>query len=401
MVTARAPDSASTPSPDEPRLRVVFVGHVARLSGGEIALLRLLPALTAHIDLHVVLGEEGPIVERLEQLGIPVEVLPLSPRLRDVRKERVRAFGLDPLALARMPFYILRLRRRIRELDADIVHTNTLKAALYGGVAARLARVPALWHVRDRIADDYLPKSAVALVRTAARILPTAIVANSQSTLDVLPHRLNSRVLYNAIVVPDSVEQPKKRAALSPGRITVGVVGRLAPWKGQHVFLESFAAAFGGTTVRGRIIGSAMFGEEDYELRLRQQVHRLAIAEQIEFRGFREDVWSELAELDVLVHCSVTPEPFGQVVLEAMAAGVPVIAAQAGGPAELITHGVDGVLTPPGNVEQLAAALRRLHDDSELRAQLARAAKERSLEFTPERTAAQLIAVYRQIARRR
>ncbi|MBA3844054.1 MAG: glycosyltransferase family 4 protein [Actinobacteria bacterium] len=383
------------------KLRVVFVGHIARVSGGEVALSRLVPALMEHIELSVVLGEDGPIVERLRQFGVPVEVLPLAPRLRDIRKDSVRASGFDLRALAALPAYILRLRGRIRELDADIVHTNTLKAALYGGAAARLAGVPAVWHIRDRIADDYLPHGAVRLVRLAARILPSAVIANSQSTLDALPNLKRSRVLYNPIVVPDSVDQPADRPAVAGTELVIGIVGRLAPWKGQHVFLESFAEAFGGTAVRGRIIGSALFGEDDYAQALRDQAQRLAIAEQVEFRGFREDVWAELAELDVLVHCSITPEPFGQVVLEAMAGRVPVVAARAGGPAELITDGVDGLLTAPGDVGELAAALRGLAGDPKLRSALARAGKERSLEFTPERTAAQLLGVYRRIARRR
>lgn len=378
---------------------MIFVDHVARLSGGEIALLRLLPALAAHVDSHVVLGEDGPLVARLRELGIDTEVMPLAPRVRDVRKERVRPDRLDPAALARLPPYVFRLSRRFRALDADLVHTNSLKAALYAGAAARIARVPVVWHVRDRIASDYLPRSAVALVRTASRILPAAVVANSRATLETLPVHQRSRVLYNP-VVPDAVEEPPKRLPRVAGETTVGVVGRLAPWKGQHVFLSGFAEAFGGTSVRGRVIGSAMFGEDDYASSLARQAERLGISDQIEFRGFRDDIWAELRELDVLVHCSVSPEPFGQVVLEGMAAGVPVIATAGGGPAELITSGVDGILTTPGEVGGLAAALRRLHDDPDLRAKLARAAQQRSREFTPERTAQQLLAVYRTLVTR-
>ena len=73
-----------------------------------------------------------------------------------------------------------------------------------------------------------------------------------------------------------------------------------------------------------------------------------------EFRGFREDVWGELRDLDVLVHCSVMPEPFGQVVLEGMAAGVPVVASAAGGPAELVTSGVDGTARKPASAATFA-----------------------------------------------
>ena len=89
--------------------------------------------------------------------------------------------------------------------------------------------------------------------------------------------------------------------------------------------------------------------------------------DRVVFRGFREDVWAELSQIHLLVHCSLIPEPFGQVVVEGMAAGVPVIAADAGGPAEIITHNVDGILTAPGDVAALAAAMRRIRDDASLR----------------------------------
>ena len=383
----------------ERRLRVVVVDHVARLSGGEIALVRLLPALVPHVDVRVILGEDGPLVEQLRRRGIETEVLRLAPRLRDVRRETVRPTRLDPRALAYLPLSVLRLSRRLRALEADLVHTNSLKAAMYGGVAARLAGVPAIWHVRDRIASDYLPRAAVVLVRAASRLLPAAIVANSRTTLETLPALRGASVLYNP-VVPDAVEPLTPVERPKREETTIGIVGRLAPWKGQDVFLDAFAQAFGGTNVRARVIGSALFGEDAYAESLRRQAERLGIAGQVEFRGFREDVWAELRELDVLVHCSVWPEPFGQVVLEGMAAGVPVIAAAAGGPTELITDGVDGLLTRPGDPTELARAMRRLVDDPELRARLADAARERSREFTPERTAERLLAVYRQVVSR-
>src|SRR5213078_3067312 len=94
------------------------------------------------------------------------------------------------------------------------------------------------------------------------------------------------------------------------------------------------------------------------------------------------------------VHCSVVPEPFGQVVIEGMAAGVSVVAAGAGGPAEIVTSGVDGILTPPGDARELARVLRVLHDDPPLRARLAEAGRRRSRDFTPERSARGVASVY-------
>ncbi|HLX33007.1 MAG TPA: glycosyltransferase family 4 protein [Gaiellaceae bacterium] len=372
------------------RLRVVFLDHVARLSGGELALLALIRALGDQVDPYVILGEEGPLAERLRAQGVAVEVLPLEPRLRDLRRD-----GLRARALAALPTYVVRLARRLRELRPDLVHTNSLKSALYGGVAGRLAGVPVVWHVRDRISADYLPANAVRLVRLASRLLPSAVVANSHTTLATLPHARRGAVVYNPVEAPPAQTHDGRREP------TVGIVGRIAPWKGQHVFLEAFAEAFRDKPVRGRIVGAALFGEEEYERQLYAQAGALGVAGQIEFRGFREPIWDELAGLDVLVHSSTVPEPFGQAVLEGMAAGLPVIAANAGGPAELITSGVDGLLVAPGDAAALATALERLEADPELRARLGAAARERSRAFTPERTAVQLLEIYFALAGRR
>lgn len=386
-------------APDSERLRVVYLDHVARLSGAEIALSRLLPALRDDVDAHVILGEDGPLVQRLRDGGATVEVLAMDERLRDVRKDTVRPGIANVIALWRTLRYVWILRKRLRELQPHMVHTNSLKAAIYGGFAGRLAGIPVVWHVRDRIAPDYLPWPAVLAVRALAMLLPTAVITNSSATRETVRWARRSSVVYNP-VVPDIVEPVDVRRVSRTERNEgyVGVVGRLAEWKGQHVFLEAFAKAFADEPrTRARLIGSAMFGEEDYEARLRRQVEDLGIADRVEFRGFREDVTAELADLSILVHCSITPEPFGQVVIEGMVSGVPVIASAAGGPAEIINDGVDGLLTPPGDVDALAEALRRLAYDRELRFRLGDAAQESAKRFSPESAATRLMAVYQSV----
>lgn len=382
------PDMAGTR-----RLRVVFVDHVARLSGGELALLRLLPELSRHVDVHVVLGEDGPLVERLEAAGISIDVLPLAPPARDLPGSSVAPRAVGVGAAAASVRYVEELRRALRRLRPDLVHTNSLKAAVYGGVAARLAGIPAVWHVRDRIAPDYLPVPAVRLVRLLARVVPVGLIANSRTTLATLPTRRHSLVLYNPV-------QPPPSASAAERPLTVGMIGRLAPWKGQHVFLTAFAEAFGGTEVRAHIVGSALFGEDAYASSLVTKAADLGVSRQVEFRGFREDVWDELAQLDVLVHASVRPEPFGQVVLEGLAAGVPVVAADAGGPAEVITNEVDGLLVRPDDPSALAQTLRTVAADPELRARLGAAGRIRSKDFAIESTVERLLAFYDQVLSR-
>lgn len=373
--------------------RVVFVDHVARLSGGEIALLHLTSALRGFVEPHVILGAHGPLVERLQAHDVPVEVLPLGPRVPDLPRARVSPMRITPRLAASTIADVWRLRRRLRQLAPDIVHTNSLKAAIYGGLAGRLAGIPVVWHIRDRITEDYLPRPAVILVRVLARILPQVVIANSQTTLMTIHRRRKVFVVYNH-VVPESVQALSERIRSVSDVFTVGILGRIAPWKGQHVFLEAFAEAFRGQPARARVIGSPLFGEDDYAEALARQAEALGITGQVDFRGFREDVWTQLSELDVLVHCSTIPEPFGQVVLEGMAAGLPVVARNEGGPAELIRHDINGILVPSGDATALAAALRALADDPSLCATLGQAAQERSGDFSPQATVSHLMSIY-------
>lgn len=382
------------------RVRVVYLDHVARLSGAELALLRTLPPLLDRVEATVILAEDGPLADRLRHIGARVVVLPLAVDVRDLRRTDGGLGMLSPLTAFRFAAYVWSTARMLRRLKAEVVHTNSLKAALYGGLAGRLARVPVVWHVRDRIAPDYLPRPTVGLLRLACSLLPSAVVANSKATLATVARRRVVAAGATRSVVPDSVAPDFGLARRSETVFTVGVVGRLAEWKGQHVFLEAFAQVFGGGPARARVVGAAMFGEQAYEKRLREQAVSLGIGDQVEFRGFRTDVAAELIEMDVVVHCSVLPEPFGQVVIEAMAVGCAVIASTEGGPGEIVTDGVDGLLVRPRDPAALATALRRLAGDSELRARLGSAGRATARHYRPEQTAEGLMAVYREVLAR-
>lgn len=374
--------------------QVAYIGHTAELSGGELALARTLRALE-NVDAQVFLAEDGPLVDRLESVGATVEVLPMGERTRSLRKGSVSR-RLPLAAVADTVAYSVRLARRLRRLRPDIVHTNTLKAALYGGIAGRLAGVPVVWHVRDRIAPAYLPRSAVWLVRAASRVVPTMVVANSDATLATL-----GRGPRRSAVVPSPVEFPSIGEVTTRERedrpFTVGLVGRLAPWKGQDLFLRAFAAAFAGGEQRAVVVGSALFGEDEWAGSLPRLAGSLGIADQVEFTGFVDDVGSVYRGLDALVHASTIPEPFGQVVVEGMAAGLPVVAANAGGPAEIITNEVNGLLYPMGQASALAERLQALASSAALRRRLGDAGRQRAAVFEPCRVAAQMMTVYRSV----
>jgi glycosyltransferase involved in cell wall biosynthesis len=146
----------------------------------------------------------------------------------------------------------------------------------------------------------------------------------------------------------------------------VGLVGRISPWKGQHVFIEAAGQVRKRfPNARFQIVGSAMFGETEYERQVRDQVATLGLEECVEFTGFRSDVPELVAEFDVLVHASTTGEPFGQVIAEGMAAGKPVVATDGGAVPEIVQDGVTGLLVPMGQAAPMAEAILRLLENPE------------------------------------
>ena len=333
----------------------------------------------------------SPLAGRLRQAGVICEILPIDARVRDLRKDTVLSGRPRAGAALGTLAYTARLAWRLRALRPDLVHTNSLKSGIYGSLAARLAGIPVVWHLRDRISDDYLPPGAVRLLRALIGRLADAVIANSHATLATLgdgalrlPHR----------VIGDSVEvSPHARTGGAFGG-TFGMLGRIAPWKGQDLFLRAFAEAFPEGSERAVIVGTPMFGEQAYERHVRELAGQLGLGERVEFRGFREDVWRELAGFDVLVHASVTAEPFGQVVLEGMAAGLPVIAPDEGGPAELIRDRATGWLFRSRDRTSLATAMRRLAGDRAQREQLGARAQQAVDSYHPSVLARQYESVY-------
>jgi glycosyltransferase involved in cell wall biosynthesis len=253
-----------------------------------------------------------------------------------------------------------------------------------------------VWHQRELVADTRMPRAARRALRWLARTTPSVVVVNSDATARSLGRAGAAPPIF---VVPDCVDAtsaPATSTRAPDSTLTVGVIGRLAPQKGQREFLVAFATAFADDpSARARVVGAALFGEDDYAASLREVAADLGIAERVDFVGFVPDVDAELVRLDVLVVPSLVPEGFGLTVVEGMAAGLPVIAPDAGGPAEIITHDVDGILVAAGDPAALADALRRLGADPGTRRRLGDAARRRARDFTPARSAEQLTEALR------
>jgi glycosyltransferase involved in cell wall biosynthesis len=372
--------------------QVVYVDHVPFLSGAELALCALLAKLDrSRWEPTVILGAAGPLEERLRRDGVAVEVLPMPATLLG-RRPLQRAAFLNPLRDASGMAYVARLAGRLRG-RADLVHANSLRACILAGAAAALAGLPNIWQIHSVVAPPMIPPQAARILRFLAGRLPRQVIFNSlaaaacfdlpRDRVSVVPPGVDSRLFVPA-------DHP-------PRRLTrVGMIARLAPLKGQHVFVEA-AQRLADTHphLEFVIAGSALFGEEDYARSVRQQAVAGPHADRIRFLGFVEDVPGLMRDLDVVVHASTLPEAFGQVIVEAMLAGRPVVATAIGGPAEIIEDGVTGRLVPPADATALAAAIAELECDRVTAAAMATRARALALDrFDVGRTTRAIEAVY-------
>ncbi|MBD8078967.1 glycosyltransferase [Cellulosimicrobium arenosum] len=380
-------------------VRVLVLDHTARPSGAELALLRLCEALGPDVSVRCVLFADGPLVGRLRTLGVPTRVLPLDRRVGGASRTALARPALGHLrsafALVRFQRDLLRL---IRVTGPDVVHTTSLKADLLALLPAVLARRPLVWHIHDRIASDYLPRALVRLVRVAA-LVPAALVANSRATASTLGR---SAVVAYPGLAPGQV-RPGRRTPPS-GPPVVGLLGRISPTKGQLELVRAVPFVLRrhpGTTFR--MVGAPTFGEHEYEAVVRAEAERLGVAPSITWVGAVTDPSDELDRLAVLVHASPVPEPFGQVVVEGMARGVPVVATDAGGVPEIVGRGAQalGELVAPGDVRALGEAIVAVLDDPVGSAERAERARVTVAErFTARRTAQTVTAVWWDVTRR-
>lgn len=363
--------------------------------------MRLLGAVEgAEAQVHTILFADGPLRAALEAAGHAVEVVPLDEGLATTHRHDVGPVRSARQALAVLPF-VRRLGRRLRELDVDVVHTTSLKADLIGTPAAWLARRPLVWHVHDRISPDYLPRAVVVVLRTMARWIPRQVVVNSRATARTLPGVRRLSIAYPGVAPEQVLADPASRPA--PAGQTVGIIGRISPTKGQLEFVRAAAQVLDThPEARFRVVGAALFAEQDYEAQVRAEVDRLGIADRVTFTGFVANPVTELDAFAVCVHASGTPEPFGQVIVEAMVRGVPVVATRGGGVTEIVeppSGGPYGILVPPDDPDALARAITGVLDaPDEARARAAAAWEWGRTRFAVAETARVVTRAWRRAA---
>lgn len=343
--------------------KICFYSVATQLGGAERSLLEYLRYVKQETTEGIQLllpKNNGALLEEVRKLGIQPEVLamPSALLLGTRRKSLFSQIKVIPATFQ----YFFQLLRFLRKTQPDIIYTTGIKCHVFGALVGYFLEIPVLWHLRDEIRD--FTRNVLQIFYASDNV---SAVANSQATARSLSHEKMPAVVYNGIAAEDF---PRQRSTmlhdelkLSKNTKIVGIIGVLARWKGQVEFLQMAAQLANIDNLHFVVIGDQIYdtaGDKEYRESLYSLTKTLNLEKRVSFLGFRREVAPLLQSLDVLVHASIEPEPFGRVIIEAMATGTPITASRAGGPLEILRESVDGLFHTPGHSAGMAKNVRKL-----------------------------------------
>lgn len=252
-------------------------------------------------------------------------------------------------------------RRLAAEIvERDVVVAASQKAFLIACAARAIRRFPLVWWLHDILDADSFSRFAILISVRASRVFCTKVIATSPEARDAYAAR-GGRIEICDVVEPGvdlSVFTATRRVELD-GDVVL-LASRIASWKGQLTVIEALGLLKErGVRPQCLVAGAPLFGEDGYLLELKERTMRLGLSDQVAFLGHREDVAALMSRATVFVHVPTAPEPFGQVVVEAMASGLPVVASRAGALGRLVPPDA-GALVPPDDAEAVADALETI-----------------------------------------
>jgi glycosyltransferase involved in cell wall biosynthesis len=347
---------------------MLFVDQSGQPGGAELCLADIAEAFRN--DASVLLLSEGPFASMLQDRGIRTSILPMPTSLSGSGKQggKIGKPLVDALG------YLPKLRHQFD--SAELLYLNTAKALVLGMAAGFGKKIPTVFHLHDFLVPSHFGKINLRLLAGLTRRV-NLVIANSHATAEACR---NAGGASKITVIPNGFDPEKfaplpsaqveaHRARWNPdGKKVLAIFGRIARWKGQDVLMRA-AEELGDCRVW--IIGDAMFTDDDraYSAELQTMAQRPALRGRITFAGHCNDIALWMQAADIVVHSSTAPEPFGRVVVEAMLSGRPIVAANAGGPREILRPsdaehnepGAElGLLHEPGDVDSLRCAISRL-----------------------------------------
>jgi glycosyltransferase involved in cell wall biosynthesis len=385
-------------------LRILFVHSGSDLYGASRSLLRLSSRLTRDgVAVKAVLPHTGPLVSALEENGVSVVIQKTLPLIE--RQNVGSLIGILCL-LFNVFFSIADLLKILMQFKPHLIHTMT-SVILSSGLAAKIAGIPHIWHIRESFGEfgnlwKYYQKYILWL-SSIVICVSTPIAEQFEQSKGI--RKLH--VVHNGFpddefsrIGADRVDQFRSKYVVSDVKYLVGVVGRIKfRRKGQEVFVEAASLLHSKfPDARFLCIGSPFPGNESHLENLLGLIHELALDDYVQYTGDVDDVKAAIAALDVLVLASVQPEPFGGVVVEAMALSRAIVATRIGGSVEQVVDDVTGYLVEPGDPKSMALGIEKLLESAERRRIFGENGRARFLEkFEFEAFYQNILGLYEQI----
>ena len=363
------------------RYNILYLDSGSGIGGGQRSLLLLLKHLDA-TRFRSFLGCLGDsmLAAAARKAGHPVIPLDL-PKQHD-KGDKVRRFTFDDITRDLLQLKVIfQLLWVLEEKQIDLIHANSLAAGLIGGIAAKLYGVPIVMHKRYATAYGVLD-------RLCEKLLDRVILVSEATRWAFAPHSKQT-LIYNGVelsALRPPLSPPRWRGGktlradlnLDPDALLIGIVTRITPEKGIHLLIEATAKLKASPYIQLLVVGGPYFPKDaEYIDSLKVQAEKLGIADRVIFTGFLEDTGAILSLLDVVLLASTIPEACPRTIIEAMAAGVPVIATPLGGSKELVTPET-GILVPAEDPDAFAAAITQLAEDAERRKQMGKACRLRA-----------------------
>ena len=348
-------------------MKILFLDQTGEIGGAELALADI--AHPYRQDCLVGLFADGPFRHVLEQRQIPVQVLSSNPI--KVSRESGWLGGLASLKTL-MPL-ILQVASLSRQYD--LIYANTQKAMVVGAIASLLGRRPLVVHLHDILSKEHFSWMNRRLSTILTNSFAALVIADSEATKDAFVQAGGRSDIAHVVYYGFDIKQYQQHQSQAASRqwleqqigvkdcFIVGHFGRITEWKGQHILIESLTQC--PENVIAVFVGGSIFGSKEYVEQLYQKVTELGLEQRVMFLGFRPDVTKYMAGCDLVAHTSISPEPFGRVIVEGMLCGRPVVAAAAGGAVEIVEHDRTGWLSSPGDAQKLAEVINqcRSHPD--------------------------------------
>ncbi len=339
-------------------MKLLYVSPNSELGGAE----RILDTLIKYhnltqFEIFVVLMGPGPLEERWRKLGAKVLQVP-----------RFRFRQVGSLLKAQWAF-----RKILKDYKIDLIHSTMAYGHLFAGPIAISLKVPEVWFQHGPVGKT--------LDRLAGFVPTKNILCNSKFTENQQQAlaKGKSSVVYGPVEIPALTSEAREKIRISFRKnFNIGFekflclhVARLDAWKGQENFIKAIEIAHqSNPNIQALIVGGSALGSAEYERKLRNLVQEKNLEHVIGFTGFLSYVQEAFFSADLFVHCSIQAEPLGLSILEALAAGCPVIAADQGGPLEVIIDHKSGILCPAKDIRKLSQTILRISQDKKLQVQL-------------------------------